>query len=118
MDFYGEDEENEQFHELAGVVSERFEEIGLYVTAVMLQSADPDATIEEQIEDESVFLRAQFRIGEVAWSDRVLNPEAHADAREFALAAPTEEEILLQKLIDEAKTGELFDLDGEDENPI
>jgi hypothetical protein len=111
-----DDEHSEEFHELIEKLTDEFDELGLYLNAAMVQSADPDMDFDDQIQTDSLFLRIQFRVGEVAWSNRILDPQAYGEAREFALAAPSEEEILLQRLLDEANSGELFDLGDDDED--
>jgi hypothetical protein len=107
------EEDSEKIDELIKAMNESFDSLGLYMNAAMVHSHDPDESLDEQVESGGLFIRAQFRIGEVAWSDRILNPEAFDQEKQFELAAPSEEEIILQRLKDQAASGELFDLDDE-----
>lgn len=59
-----------------------------------------------------VIVRLQCEIGQVAWTERVLNPVAAEERKTFELTAPTEDELWLEAL----KEGVNLDLENRDEN--
>ena len=50
--------------------------------------------------DAKLFISAMFSVSNVAWSDKVLDPESHKIQRDFKMAAPTEFEVELESLKD------------------
>lgn len=112
---------DEEFGTLLLEVKEALDEMGLYMIAATVQSdsekiengTDALSMMEDGID---FVLHAQFELGEVAFLDRVLDPEKHQQDKEFELIAPSEEEVMLQRILDEARSGELFDLGDNDED--
>lgn len=111
---------DEEFGTLLNEVREKLDEMGLYMIAATVQSdadrVEEDGDAMSLMEDGVEFvLRTQFQVGEIAFSDRILYPEKFQQEKEFDLAAPSEEEVMMQRILDEARSGELFDLGDEDE---
>lgn len=95
-------------------VKHRFEKIGLYMVDVNVATTDQDAVGHDLGEDEGQIkedfrkkmadgeamwiMNGVFTIGDQAFSDRVLNPEAEADDTAFKIAAPSEMDILREKM--------------------
>lgn len=110
-----------QIQEIINNTSEQFDLIGLYsvsanVGLVPSRDTDPDEVETLMTKTESdqdsvakmvqggeldVMMVMSFRIGEVAWSERVLNPESYEDKKEFERLMPTEQEIGKTVIIDE-----------------
>lgn len=66
------------------------------------------------IEDGEVFvIRGVFRVGNLAWSDRVLRPERFEADKAFERAAPTELELDLEKIRESGL--DILNLDDDDE---
>lgn len=101
------------FHVLLEDSKSAFEKIGLYtmssnVGAVPTPGSEDEVMAEDsEIEDLMTSGKADFylvmtmEIGDVAWSDRVLNPESYADKRAFLEIVPSEHEILREKALEE-----------------
>ena len=95
-----------------------FEKIGLYaissnVGAVPLPGAEEEVMDEDaEVEDLMNSGKADFyvvmtmEIGDVAWSDRVLDPQQYADKRAFLEIVPSEREILKERAIEELEDWE------------
>lgn len=110
----------EPINKVIETVKERFEKIGLYVVDVNVATNDQDALASvhghdhsDNSEEGSVkddfrkkmadgetmwVMQAEFNIGDQAFSDRVLNPEKYVEDTEFALAVPSEIEILRERM--------------------
>lgn len=52
-----------------------------------------------------------FRVGELAWSERVLDPELHQEKQDFAKLMPTEDEIAKPVIVDEILNDNWDDFD-------
>lgn len=106
------------FHNLMDESKEAFEKIGLYsisarVGAVPAPGAEmevmsDDVKIEDVLREGKAdfFLIMSLQIGDVAFSDRVLNPESFNEKKMFDSIVPTEVEMLRQQAVEEAKSWE------------
>lgn len=116
----------EPINKLAEQVKERFEKIGLYMVDVNVATSDQDALAEAEAgalkedfrkklaDGESQWLMmAVFNIGDQAFSNRVLDPEAEKEDTEFRTAMPSEVEIMQEKFRREGMAA--WGLDEEDE---
>lgn len=110
----------DEFGEVVRSLTESCERMGLYPLTAMVQSSASQEDVQagksprELMEQgEEFFVRATFRIGDVAWSDRILRPEQFAQEQEFEKIAPTEEEIMLERIRSEGAS--LLNLDDDDE---
>ena len=99
---------------------ERADQIGLYMMGAALQGSATEEETEQAssmreliAEGSEVIVQASFRLGSVAWSDRILNPDEYDELKAFELVAPSEEDILISDFLERAKSGELFDLSVE-----
>lgn len=111
--------ELEEFSNLVSKIREEADLIGLYLMGAIVQSSAPvegNETIEDVMgmmqDGQEFMIQASFQIGDVAWRERVQDPVTHYEMREFNLAAPTEEELLLQQIQDEIEAGTLLDPDA------
>lgn len=115
---------SDEIDELVQKLRDTTEKIGLYMHGATVQSsAEPEVlqselaqgkTIRDLIEGESVdfLIRATFNVGEVAWSDRVLDPERAVADFDFRVAAPTENEIALEVIRREIREQKKRDADN------
>ena len=105
----------EQFDELKDNLVERMEQLGLYAESVQIGTT---SELDEDVEDfdprsaiesgEAEFLViGLFRLNELAWSERVLEPEKFSLDSQFRMAAPSNKEMLEQNL----RESDLLDLD-------
>lgn len=106
------------FHNLIREAADAFEKIGLYtmssnvgavpVPGAEMELMEEDVQIEEILKDGKAdfFFVATMRLGDVAFSERVLEPEKFEQRAEFEAVAPTELEMLRQQAIEEAKEWE------------
>lgn len=130
-DYEDDDPNAERINLLVQKVHEAMEDIGLYSldysvgtnSAEVLQKAAEDSNdfdVRQLIEsgEASFVLSGAFRVNELAWSDRVLDPEAHDLDRQFRRMMPSEAEMKLERLRQLAAEGKdiaaLFDDEGED----
>lgn len=49
----------------------------------------------------NIYISTIFKMSDLCWSDRVINPDRHEADREFRAIAPTEFEVTLESLKDE-----------------
>lgn len=107
-------------------IQEAFEEIGLhllgeiYVGAVPREGEDLSSEFEPPDDDDDefqgpspedlmksgkvdFFAGMTLSIGELAWSERVLDPKAYAEKQEFLTIAPSNAEMLKQQAKEEMK---------------
>lgn len=97
---------SETFEALTEVMVDRLEKMGLYVEAVNVEGMPMSEEVHDSIMAGDISDRealrsgvADFhmmvsaRIGDVAWSDRVLYPETHQQNVEFEMMVPEETEI-------------------------
>lgn len=130
---------DETLHNLMDQFAAECQKLGLYFKdAHLLHNADPkDTEIKELFEKNpeasvkelmdgsegkiSFAFQAIFTIGDLAFSDRIQNPEAYDTDTQFRMMMPTESEIVKDKLAEKLKSGmsimDLFD-DDEDENGL
>lgn len=104
-----------EFQQLVTEITERLEKIGLYTVnhggGVMPTSEEAAAELMENPPEDprqameegkaKIFLTFTCAVGEVAWSDRVLNPEKHKTDNEFRMMMPDEVEIQRDSILDE-----------------
>ena len=114
--------DTEDINRLIEKIREGIEPLGLYMVGAHVQSSADEELVQQGdsirslIENgEEFVVTAHFQIGDLAWSDRILSPEAHAAEIEFQVAVPTEEEIMIEKILEAGRTGDLFDLDVSNE---
>lgn len=95
------------FGQVTARVVEAFEKVGLYCwqqphLSALPRSEEDAALLEEEGIDPisamkdgraDFFLALSFQVGDVAWSDRVLNPEKHKQDQEFRALMPSELEL-------------------------
>jgi hypothetical protein len=97
------------FQPLVDKIEARLSKIGLYlsnaeITAIPIDQDllddpnSPDVLSDPNI---AIYLTSIFTVSELAWKDRVVNPELHDQNQQFKLAAPTEFEIDLESFKDE-----------------
>ncbi len=79
-----------------------------------MTSGTPPRELMEQ--GEEFFIRASFRLGDVAWSDRVLYPDRFEQEQQFEKIAPTEEEVMLERIRTDGASLLNLDDDEEDDN--
>jgi hypothetical protein len=106
------------FHNLMDEAKEAFEKIGLYsmsarVGAVPAPGAEMEVMSEDvRIEDllregkADFFLIMTLQIGDVAFSDRILNPQSFQEKKVFEEIVPTELEMLRRQAAEEARSWE------------
>lgn len=99
-------------------------EIGTNKTEFLDEEGDTMAVSDidirkELLEGDAQFVvTATFTIGDLAFSDRVLNPEAFAAKKEFDAIVPAEDDIVLTALQQKLKKGGSFEgLVDEDFDP-
>lgn len=95
------------FGQVTARVVEAFEKVGLYCwshphLSALPRSEEDVAYLEEEGTDPvnamkegraDFFLAMTFQVGDVAWSDRVLNPEKFKQDQEFRALMPSEVEL-------------------------
>ena len=115
------DASEDEFGDMVSELTEACETMGLYATSVMVQSSaskeqmDSGSSIKDLIEDgEQFVIKASFRVGDIAWSDRTLRPEQFEFDQQFDRVAPTEEEVMLEHILSEGMS--LFSLDDCDDD--
>jgi hypothetical protein len=106
------------FHNLLDESKIAFEKIGLYTMSsnvgavpaagAELELMEEDVQIDEVLRDGKAdfFLVTTMRIGDVAFSERVLEPDKLEEKVKFESIAPTELEMLRQQLAEERKEWE------------
>lgn len=114
------EENNERVTKLVDTITEDLENMGLYCRGinVMGQAAsedfDEDSDIRAMIADGSVSyaIVGMWQIGDVAWQDKILNPDAYDEKKQFDLMMPTREEMISEKAAQAIAEGvSIFDLD-------
>ncbi len=102
---------NEQVGQIIESVKNNFQKIGLYANDVQFAVSNPEALIREDdpnytpdmhkliASGEAQFVASvRFDIGDVAWSDRILNPDKHNLDKEFEAIVPSEEDTSASEL--------------------
>lgn len=100
----------EELRILAKKVEESFEKIGLYITAAMCEHdgkplEDNDSLKEKLKDGGTVLINAAFRIGDLAWSERILEPENHKLNKEFSMIMSDDTDIEAAAALEELKMG-------------
>jgi hypothetical protein len=97
------------FYNLLDESKAAFEKIGLYAMSAQvgavpapgqeMEIMSPDVDIDEVLREGKAdfFLVMTLRVGNVAWSDRVLRPEEFEAKQEFEQIVPTELEMLREE---------------------
>ncbi len=126
----------ERIGTLVEKVHEVMEDLGLYSLGYQIGTNNPDLVSEEGdidhdvralIEDgeASFVLSAAFRINDMAWSDRILDPDKFDTDRQFRRMMPSEDEMTAAHIKEQIAAGkdpfedvedeELEDLDESDD---
>lgn len=124
----------EQMVTLRDTIAEAVEELGLYLRADLcgawvpprwipaVQSGVDDLGMlvagdesEDPFHEDPFKLILAVEIGDVAWSDRVQDPASFEQTKEFRRSLPTEHDMLMSNLKDQAKSGELFSWEDDDD---
>lgn len=104
----------EAIHRLVDEIKSEFEDIGLYLQDVNImadreleggddEGVEPDVR-QMMLDGEARFaIVVDFALNEVAFSDRVLNPEGHKQDTEFKAALPSEAEMTIEALKDKLR---------------
>lgn len=94
------------------------QQIGLYMRDAVMHTSNEDLARETSMDRDKILerikggsdefvLMAQFLIGDLAWTDRILNPEEHAITKEFRNIVPDRvadrREEIIKQLRDEKK---------------
>jgi cysteinyl-tRNA synthetase len=122
---------DEQFEELAETLKNKAEKIGLYMRnhviatqAREMDESDGDMVLsvealraKMEMGDVRVAIMAVFTLGDVAFSERVQNPEAFDLDTQFRQLMPTEHELKADEIRDRLRQqgGKLFDFEDEDD---
>jgi len=102
---------SEPFEALSEQVIANLEKVGLYVEGVTVGGFPRSEEVVEQLTSGEISEREAMdqglvefqlligaRIGNVAWSDRVQNPEGFAERKAFEMVVPSEKEISLEEI--------------------
>lgn len=113
---------SEIFNQVTDQLVHDLEKIGLYVQGLSMGGIPNSEDIAEKImngeitEEDAIkngladfHILISTRIGDVAWSDRVLNPESFTERKEFEMIVPESKEIDLDEI-----RRELEEWDAED----
>lgn len=103
----------EAIHRLVDEIKNEFEDIGLYLQDVNImadreleggdEGVEPDVR-QMMLDGEAKFaIVVDFALNDVAFSDRVLNPESHKQDTEFKAAMPSEAEMTIEALKDKLR---------------
>ncbi len=120
MDENNENENNERVSNLVDTLVEDLENMGLYVRSVNVmgqaesEDFDEAADIRTLIADgeASYAIVGMWQIGDVAWQEKILNPDAYDEAKQFQLMMPTKEELMADKAAEAIESGvSIFDID-------
>jgi hypothetical protein len=96
-------------------------EVAVHFADMMGEDEDEpstDGSLYERLRsgEARAMMTLSFNVGEVAWSERIQNQEAFEEKKEFEKIVPSEDEIWLDKLREEARNGKLLDLGSGDED--
>lgn len=104
-----EDSSNErQVATLISGLSDAAEKLGLYIAGCdVTGSASEEAVAQNPLielinQGEEFYIKMQFTIGDVAWTDRVLDPEGFKSNTEIEVALPSAESVMIDAILDEA----------------
>lgn len=98
---------------IAASLEEASRHVGLYVHGINIIQPDPadDPSIPE---DAPAMVLAAFDVGDLAFSRRVLDPEAEETSREFRGMVVDENRAEVERLKREGMTGALAELEEDD----
>ena len=115
----------EKFQKVVEKVSKSFDEIGLYINNISFGMLPKDADeesiskfmdleegdIEKEFEEgrAEAFMAVQLHVGDVAWSERVQNPDLFNEKKEFEEIIPTDSELNIMMLRDEISDDKFWD---------
>lgn len=99
---------NEQFENLVEDLKNRTEKIGLYLVDASAATSSDEVREQGSVDgmdiakmmanDEASFaLYATFTVNKLAWSERIQNPDAFDEDKQFKMIMPTEEELLVER---------------------
>lgn len=122
---------DEQFEELADKIKTKADKLGLYMRdrwiaththemdeEMAAQLSNSDAIkARMQTGDVRVAIMAIFTVNEVAFSDRIQNPEAYDLDTQFRTLMPTEHDLKADEIRDRLRQnkGKLFNFEDDDE---
>lgn len=102
---------NEQAVKIIENIKGAYEKIGLYAQDASFHADNIEAIVKEDDPDYSpdiheiikngesnILATVRFDIGDVAWSDRVLDPDKYDTDKQFAAIVPSEEEMALEEM--------------------
>jgi hypothetical protein len=106
---------NEIFKEALSDLEERLSKLGVYVTSSEFGAVPASEDLYEEMLDvesfnpEESFMNGNIKLyvstfcsfGDIAFSDRILNPDSYNEKKQFDLIVPTESEIALESLKDD-----------------
>jgi len=105
----------EELADLLDEVTKRSEKFGLYLKDTLIGAVDRDiataiaegkTTVKQAVmEGASISILATFAIGDVAWSDRIQDPDGFKVDQEFKTIMPTEDELIKDELIRKLREG-------------
>lgn len=111
-----------EFNELTDKLREQAESVGLYLRGAQVQTtaAEFDEEEEKSIQDlmaegEEFMIQAHFQLGEVAFSQRIQDPDAFDEEIAFRVAAPSETEMEAARILDLLKSGKFTEDDDDPE---
>lgn len=123
----------EQIEKLVQDLGKTLEKSGLYLESIefgtsnmeIFEGEDGDTISpseidirQKMIDGEAQFVvTASFSIGEIAFSDRVLNPEKYDEDKRFKAIVPTEEEMTFDKLKKKMSDGDFNGIADDDFDP-
>lgn len=114
------EENSERVTTLVDTITEDLENMGLYCRGVNVmgqaesEDFDENSDIREMINAgmASYAIVGMWQIGDVAWQDKILNPDAYDEKKQFDLMMPTKEELLTEKAAQAIAEGlNIFDID-------
>jgi len=115
-----EQNNDERIEKLVDTIVEDLENMGLYCRGVNVmgqaesEEFNEDADIREMISsgEASFAIVGMWQIGDVAWQDKILNPDAYDQDKQFSLMMPSREELMADKAAEAIAAGlNIFDID-------
>lgn len=89
-------------------LTEAAEQLGLYIVGCdVTGSASEEEVAQHPLIDlinqgEEFYIKMQFNIGDVAWTERVLDPDGFKANSEIEVALPSAESVMIDAILDEA----------------
>jgi len=115
-----EQNNDERIEKLVDTIVEDLENMGLYCRGVNVmgqaesEEFNEDVDIREMISagEASFAIVGMWQIGDVAWQDKILNPDAYDQDKQFSLMMPSREELMADKAAEAIAAGlNIFDID-------